>query len=190
MKLHLGCNKRFLSGYTHIDLAEYQHINFKHDIRTLPMINTDSVDEIYASHVIDYFDRVEIIDILKEWYRVIKPGGIIRLAVPDFEAMATIYINNKRKGNNDPKKTFPLNGTDILFGRWEVKGYGFIYHKAAYDFLILEDLLKDIGFKNVKRWEFDEVFKDHINYDDYAQAYIPHMDKNGTLISLNVEAEK
>lgn len=92
IKLHLGCGKRYLPGYIHIDLADYPHIDYKHDIKTLPMFEDCSVDLIYASHVIEYFDRIEVITVLKEWYRVLKEGGILRIAVPDFEALVQVYM--------------------------------------------------------------------------------------------------
>lgn len=68
----------------------------------------------------------------------------------------------------------------------------YVYHKTAYDFPSLKKLLEEVGFKNIRKWNWREVFTaEHQGYDDYSQAYIPHMDKeHGILISLNVEAEK
>ena len=57
-KLHLGCGKRFLRGYTHIDLADYPHIDFNHAIEVLPMFDDASVDLLYACNCFEYFDRV------------------------------------------------------------------------------------------------------------------------------------
>ena len=56
---------------------------------------SNSVDLIYASHVIEYFDRDGVKNLLQEWIRVLKPGGKLRLAVPNFEAMANLYIEKK-----------------------------------------------------------------------------------------------
>ena len=181
--LHLGCGKRFLPGYIHIDLADYPHIDYQHDVKSLPMFKDLSVDLIYASHVIEYFDRIEIMDVLKEWYRVLKFGGILRLAVPDFEALVKVYIKYK-----------DLNLIlGPLYGRWEIPGVNkVIYHKTVYDFISLKEILEKVGFKNVRKWNWRKVFVGRYKgYDDYSQAYIPHMDKeNGILISLNVEAKK
>ena len=55
------------------------------DIRKLPF-EDDSVDGVYASHVLEHFYSHEIDDVLSEWKRVIKPGGKIILAVPDIIA--------------------------------------------------------------------------------------------------------
>lgn len=50
-------------------------------------------------------------------------------------------------------------------------------------------VLEDVGFENVRRYNWRET--EHALIDDYSQAYIPHMDKeNGILISLNIECSK
>jgi hypothetical protein len=65
----------------------------------------------------------------------------------------------------------------------------YIYHKTVYDFKDLKELLEEVGFRNIKKYDWRET--EHSEFDDHSQAYIPHMDKeNGTLISLNVECLK
>jgi hypothetical protein len=50
-------------------------------------------------------------------------------------------------------------------------------------------LLKQIGFEQVREWDWKDVFSNQTEFDDHSQAYYPHMDKEkGLLISLNVEA--
>lgn len=183
MKLHLGCGKRYIPGFVHIDLNDFPHIDYKHDIRTLPMIESNSVDLIYFCHGIEYFDRVEIIDVLKEWKRVLTKGGVLRLAVPDFEALIKVY----RKYKDLDKVLGPL------FGRWEISGKNkkkeILYHKTVYDFDSIKKVLEYAGFTLVRRYDWRKML--HKDFDDYSQAYVPHMDKeHGLLISLNVEAVK
>ena len=67
--------------------------------------------------------------------------------------------------------------------------YDFDFHYHCWDFETLSRDLKEIGFKDVSRYDWKDT--DHFYVDDYSQAYIPHMDKkNGRLMSLNVEATK
>jgi len=147
-----------------------------------PWVSTFSdeyADLIYASHVIEYFDRTEIVPVLKDWYRVLKKGGILRIPVPDFEALVKLY--------NQIHELDRVLGP--LYGRWEVSKGQVIYHKTVYDFNSLSCLLISIGFEEIRRYDWRETL--HRDYDDYSQAYYPHMDKeNGLLISLNVEATK
>ena len=180
IKLHLGGGQRFIPGFVHIDLADFSHIDNQHDIRTLPMIADGSAELIYACHVLEYFDWVEVLDVLKEWKRVLAPTGTLRLAVPDFEALAVVYTRDRDLG----KIIGPL------YGRWQIPGSSTtIYHHTVYDFTSLKAALESAGYADVHRYDWRETI--HKDYDDYSQAYIPHLDKtHGTLISLNVEATK
>jgi len=191
-KLHLGCGKVYIPGFVHIDLADYKHIDFNQSIGTLKRYKDNSVDLIYCCHAFEYFDR-DIADVvLKEWRRVLRPGGTLRLAVPDFEAICKVY-----------QKYGDLEGRGILgplYGKMPVKKkspifttiistHEFIYHKTTYDFKSLKKKLEKNGFQNIKRWYWKET--EHADIDDFSQAYVPHMDKeNGILISLNIEAIK
>jgi predicted SAM-dependent methyltransferase len=180
MKLHLGCDKRFIPGFVHIDLADHPHIDHRHDVRTLPMIADGAAELVYACHILEYFDRVEVRDVLAEWKRVLRPGGTIRLAVPDFEALIAVY--------GDTKDLNKVIGP--LYGRWPVPGTTTtIYHRTVYDLASLARVLEEAGFTDPRRWDWRTT--EHAAVDDYSQAYVPHMDKaHGRLISLNVEATK
>lgn len=182
MKLHLGCGKRYIPGFVHVDLNDLSHIDYKCDVRSLPMFADNSADLIYACHVIEYFDRTEVLDVLREWYRVLKQGGALRLAVPDFAALVEVYLKHGDLSL--------IHGP--LYGRMVIYAEGVesvIYHRTVYNFESLKSTLESVGFKNVHRYEWRQTI--HKDYDDFSQAYIPHMDKeHGLLISLNVEANK
>jgi len=178
IKAHLGCGCRnFGPEWVHIDGADFPHIH-SHNITKLEF-EDNSVDLIYASHVLPYFDREEVIPVLQEWKRVLKPGGILRLAVSNFGVMARLYNEGK----------YPLkNFLGPIFGKWKM-GDQYVYQKTTYDCGDLMELLSSVGFINIRRWEWTEV--DHGKFDDHSQAFLPHMDKeNGTLISLNIECKK
>ena len=122
MKLHLGCGKRnFGTDWVHIDGGDFPHLQ-SNDITNLPF-DDESVDLIYASHVIEYFNRNEIISLLKEWRRVLKNNGVLRLAVPDFNSMVNLYLNGY------PIETF----LGPLYGKMDMSDTT-IYHKTTYDY--------------------------------------------------------
>ncbi len=185
VQLYLGAWRRYIPGFIHIDLDDQPTLDYRHDIKSLPMFTDNSVDLIYTSHSFEYFDRQEGEKVLKEWHRVLKPTGILRIAVPDFEAILKVYLKYKKD----------LGHAGILgplYGRMIIKEKGkdkIIYHKTAYDFKSLKKVLQSSGFKNIKRYDWKKTV--HKDYDDHSQAYVPHMDsKKGILISLNVEAIK
>ena len=182
IKLHLGCGWRdFGKDWLHIDGGDYPHLDPLHqDLTNLHSIKDNSVDLIYASHVLEYFDRTEVIAVLKEWHRVLKPGATLRLAVPDFEICSKLY--NEGKYDLD---TF----ASMFYGKWKITEELTVYHKTIYDFKSFKKILENNGFSNIKLWDWRKTC--HFNFDDYSQAYLPHMDKeNGVLISLNLECNK
>jgi predicted SAM-dependent methyltransferase len=180
IKINMGCGKRnFGKDWIHIDGENYEHLDY-FSITDLSQFTDGSVDLIYASHVIEYFDRENIVPVLNEWYRVLKPGGILRLAVPNFEIMSSLYCQKKYELDKF---------LGLLYGKMSMRGK-VIYHKTVYDFESLSSLLiEQIGFNVVKYYDWRKT--EHSCYDDHSQAYLPHMDKDsGILMSLNMEAVK
>ena len=176
MKLHLGCGKRYIPGFIHIDAVDFTHIDHVATIDNLSFITDNSIDTIYNCHVLEHFKRRDIERVLAEWFRVIKPGGVLRISVPDFGKLCSVY---QREGKLDL-----IIGA--LFGRQD---YLYNIHYNVFDFSSLSALLIRCGFTDINTYDWRQT--EHANVDDFSQAYIPHMDKeNGTLISLNVECIK
>ena len=138
IKINLGCGWRnFGKDWILIDGGNYPHLDSK-DIINLPY-EDNSIDLIYASHVIEYFDREEIPNILNKWKRKLKPGGTLRLAVPNFDTMAKLYIEDKISLNNF---------LGPLYGKMKMDN-SIIYHKTTYDYKELKDILDKCGFINI-----------------------------------------
>lgn len=189
-KIAIGCGSRnYGEDWIHNDIVPHDHIDCIGYAHSLP-IASNSLDLVYASHVLEYYDWEAAKSIvLPEWKRILKPGGILRIAVPDFETLVELYINKDEKLKD-------IIGP--LFGRMRGED-GLIYHKTTYDYNTLTNILKEVGFKNIDYWNWWNV--DHGIIDDHSQAYLPKIslddpDKkfkdldDGILISLNVECVK
>ena len=173
IKLHLGCGTKHLEGYTNIDIRYLPGVDEVNNIRFLRNYKENSVDEIYACHVLEHFGRWEYKEVLKRWFEILKPGGYLRLAVPNFHSICLHY--NKTKDLNS------LMG--LLYGGQD---YDENYHYITFDYNTLSKDLSNIGYSEISTW-------DEKNYpgDDFSKAYLPHMDKeNGILMSLNLLATK
>ena len=180
MKLHLGCDKRYFPGWIHVDISNYDHIDYNTSFDKLPFIEDNSVDIIYCCHALMYFHHSEIPTIFKEWKRALKTGGILRLSVTDFEQMIKIY-------NASHKDISRVRGP--IMGYWKTTNGDTIVQKTMFDYRSLYKLLEECGFNQIRRWDWRKV--DHGIYDDHSQAYYPHMDKeNGIPVSLNIEGTK
>ena len=110
------------------------------------------------------------------------PGGLLRLAVPDFEALIKIY-----------QKTGELSRVlGPLYGKMTIQteqGPATLHHKTTYDQVSLSILLEECGFLGPEHWDWRGT--EHASVDDHSQAYFPHMQKDtGILVSLNLQARK
>ena len=96
------------------------------------------MDLIYASHVFEYFDREK-----QMWFtkmeNVLKPNGILRLAVPNFEIYAKLYYEGKITLDNC---------VGPLYGKWKMTETDIIYHKTTYDFRSLKQKLETLFEKS------------------------------------------
>ncbi len=178
-KLHLGCGKKFIPGFFHVDVLPAPHVDLVSRVETLPSIADNSVDLIYAAHLLEHFSRKAYRAVLLEWFRVLAPEGVLRLAVPDFAACAKLYHEQGLKDG--------LTGLVGLIVGGQRDEYD--YHKMVFDEPLLTRELRAVGFREVRRWNWRTT--EHAQIDDYSQAYLPHLDKvHGTLMSLNLEAVK
>ena len=176
MKLHLGCGSKHIDGFINIDARELPEVDEVDDVKTLTKFTTDSVELIYASHILEHITRLEYTNVLSRWYELLEPEGVLRIAVPDIEKVVEHY--------NKYKNLRSLRGF-----LWGGQSYGFNYHYCGWDFKTLEEDLISVGFKDIKLYDWRKTEHSHI--DDFSQCYLPHMDKdNGMLMSLNIEAKK
>lgn len=176
MKLHLGCGKRYISGFVHVDAIRYEHVDYIMNVDNLSLFQDESVDLIYTCHVLEHFHRAKTRKVLAEWCRVLKVGGVLRLSVPDFEAACELYME---------KKELSLV-IGLIMGR---QNYLYNVHYNMFDFATLKEDLEATGFGKVTRYDWRTT--GHADVDDYSQAYYPHLEREtGRLMSLNVEATK
>jgi len=176
IKLHLGCGSIRIPGYTNIDIRYLPTVDKVDNIKFLRSYALNSVDVIYACAVLEHFSRWDYKTVLKRWYEIIKPNGCLRISVPSWEALVACYL--------ETKELRPLIG--MLYGGQD---YEYNFHHHCWDFKTMEADLKEVGFSNIKLYDWRKT--EHSEIDDFSQAYIPHMDKaNGRLMHLNVEAFK
>jgi len=91
MRLHLGCGTNYLHGWINIDLYPTSErgntvceADVFHDICKLDeCYQENTIDEIYLCHVFEHLDKKEATIALSCWYKILKPGGILTIYVPD-----------------------------------------------------------------------------------------------------------
>lgn len=100
IKLHLGCQEKYLDGYVNIDLPPSEHTVEKvkadkyADVRDLKY-EPASVDEIRSHHLLEHFSRQEALMLLARWHKWLKLDGLLVVETPDFEESVKKFLNSK-----------------------------------------------------------------------------------------------
>lgn len=89
--VNLGCGTRIHPDWINIDLVAAVPGVQQHDLRKGFPLEDASSDVVYHSHVLEHIPAAEAVGFLAECFRVLKPAGILRVAVPDLEAIARVY---------------------------------------------------------------------------------------------------
>jgi len=130
------------------DLAEQEfcellrkHKFIHHDVRFGLPFPDASVDFLYSSHFLEHLYRVEVLALLQEARRVLKPTGIFRICVPDLEYAMTLW----QKGVKDRALQYFFFDRDVS---------SFTRHRYLWDFESLREVLEKAGFSSVERCRF------------------------------------
>lgn len=146
LRLNLGCGPRRLDGWVNVDGMRNENADVIHDLRRrLPMAR-ESAAVIVAEHVLEHFFTDEAKRFLRECWRVLEPGGVLRVVVPDAERLMRAYVD----------------GDNVLLraavpGEWSAVGainHAFrqnLAHRFMYDFDELRTALEGAGFATVER---------------------------------------
>jgi len=92
MYLNLGCGRRFHPTWSNVDFVSTHADVQAHDLRKGIPFEDDRFAIVYHSHVLEHFTEPAGLQFLRECFRVTRPGGLIRVAVPDLERIATTYL--------------------------------------------------------------------------------------------------
>jgi SAM-dependent methyltransferase len=139
LKLNIGCGPNKIEGYVNIDSVASVEPDLVHDVmkETLPYADS-TVNEILFFHCIEHVRKCYHEVMLKEFMRVLEPGGVIYISYPDFESCAKNWIINK----NGMRKFWEAT----IFGRQLHEGD---YHVCAMSHEYLADVLMLCGFTNI-----------------------------------------
>ena len=141
VRLNLGCGAKVWPGFINVDLASnfYQSTpDVVSDLRKLPFPD-DYADEAHAIHVVEHFYLWDVEPMLREWKRVLKPGGLLAIEVPCLDKVLVQF----QKPNPPLRKTWLA-----LYGEIDSRDPNMV-HKWCYSASQLENALKHVGFKDV-----------------------------------------
>lgn len=172
--VNLGCGAQSGPEYVNVDVVPAPHIHFVHDVKVLDMFSSESVDLLYASHIMEHIPRHELDAVIAEWHRVLKRGGILRISVPDFDNLLKIYHASSEDINSILAQ---LLGQEPPYNN----------HYSIWNWKYIQCFFLERGFREVRRW--DPQSAAHYSMHDRAERILTAGEISVPL-SLNVEAIK
>lgn len=164
--------------YNQLNVIFPDNVKYGNIIKGLPGIKPNSCKGVYCSHTLEHLSLTDIKVALKNTFRILEPSGIFRCVVPDLQYRTALYLEEVNQGKKDAAITF-IKWTEL--GR-KNRPKSFLQHlKAHYstsahlwlwDELSLKELLKEVGFKNIRRCYFNDSKDSHFQLVEDESRFI------------------
>lgn len=174
LSVNIGAGPFGKSGWVNVDMFKFKNVDLVYDCRKKLPFNNSSVARIRCEHVFEHLDKQdESPEFLKECYRCLKAGGVLRIVVPDMEKFVRTYVTGTneawKKIGFDLSAGFFETPMDILNHTFRQNGE----HKYGYDFETLFKLVEKSGFKRIEKMEWgksaDPLLEDDLeNHRPYS----------------------
>ena len=169
MKLHIGGEEK-KDGWKILNIQQKNDVDFIGDITDLSQFEDNSIEEIYASHVVEHVAQKDVEKTLKGIHRILKDNGKFYVSVPDMDLLCKIFIDPKAPYN---VKFYVMR---VMFGG-QIDEYDF--HYFGWNLEFMKNFLTKAGFKKIERVKSFSMFKDTSDLAPF-----------GPPISLNIIAYK
>jgi len=117
--LNVGCGNKFHKEWINIDMTSNSpYVKSYNLLKGIPF-SDDKFDVIYHSQVLEHFPRENAPDFIRECFRVLKPGGIMRVVVPDLENIVNEYLKYLRENVENPSKQAEENYDWIMLEMYD-----------------------------------------------------------------------
>jgi len=170
LRLHIG-GIQPRDGWKILNVQPGPHVDFVGNCVDLCRFADNSVAEVYASHVDEHLGhRRELPDAFKEVHRVLRPGGVFHVGVPDMEVLSKLFVHPEVS----LQERFRVMA--MMFGAQDDE---YDFHKVGLTWQLITAFLGQAGFQSAARVQLFGLFNDWTAFQF-----------RGVFISLNVNAFK
>jgi SAM-dependent methyltransferase len=151
LRLNLGCGDKIVPGYVNVDVVEARagmRPDVICDLHDLAPFADASADEILSVHVVEHFWRWEIASVLREWVRVLKPGGRMIVECPNIQSACQAFLDNPVENAHDDQRG--QRTMWVFYGdpKWKDP---LMIHRWGYTPESLRELLSEVGLRDVRQ---------------------------------------
>jgi predicted SAM-dependent methyltransferase len=148
--LNVGCGPKILHGFVNLDYLWVPGIDLCWDITEGIPLPDHSLQGIYSEHCLEHLEKSVATDIVRDFHRLLKPTGTLRIVVPDAELYIDLYVRARDgeavKFPYMEGKYLPIEPLNRVF-----RDHGHLY---AYDFSSMQEITLSAGFSSVTRVSF------------------------------------
>ncbi len=178
--VNLGCGPFLTPGYVNLDYRWVPGIDVVWDLKRALPFPDNRFQGAFCEHCLEHFDESELLDVLKDIHRVLRPGGRVRLVVPSLEIHARNYLAARAQSDSpaparEMNRVFYDGHRTMRHSHWINDGHHFIH-----DFPSLAAALQATGFTAITHASFQVGRDPRLLIDQAAREHE----------SLYVEAEK
>jgi predicted SAM-dependent methyltransferase len=148
-RLNWGCGAHVAPGWINSDVKDEPGVDLVADIRRGLPLETGSIDYAVSIHALPEFGYPELVPVLEELRRVLKPGGTLRLALPDLRRGIDAYL-----GGDDAYFKVGTDEMSSLGGRFIVQMLWYGYSRSLFTADFALELLEKAGFVEVRECSF------------------------------------
>ena len=152
-RLQWGCGGSAAPGWINSDIKEGPGIDIACDIKHGLPLEADSIDYAVSIHALPEIHLNDQVTVLKELRRVLKPGGVLRLALPDLMKGIKAFERNDRDYFLVPDHDARSMGAKLIT---QIIWYG--YTRTLFVPEFIEELLINAEFKQVKHCQYKQTF--------------------------------
>lgn len=135
-----------------LDIDPAVHPDILCSITDISPIASDTVDAVWSSHNLEHIYRHEVPTALTEFIRVLKPGGLLLLTLPDLQQVAELVAADHLEDEAYMSPSGSVTPLDMIYGHTPslAQGYPFMAHKTGFTRRSLQTLLERTGFAEVR----------------------------------------
>ena len=169
MKINIGGETK-KEGWINYNVQKKPNVDIVGNINDLSQFKNESIEEIYASHIIEHVDQKSIKNTFKDIFRILKKEGKFYVSVPDMDVLCHFFVSPLAN------KKIKFHTMRMIFGG---QVDNFDYHYFGWNYEFMNDYLLEAGFFEIRKVDSFGLFEDTSDYKPY-----------GFPISLNVVAIK